>query len=186
MIQATLPQVVERRDTLALAADVAIVITGLAVVLLAIVLIGAILEARSAFREVRLGIRQNLGPVSDRARKISDNVEFITDSVRTDVRRLNESVQALSDRLQQASHHMEDRIEEFNALLEAVQDEAEDLFLDTAATAHGLREGVRTIGRSRNEVPETHEARVHDTEHDERTLDPPAGGGKDVARTDAL
>jgi hypothetical protein len=48
---------------------------------------------------------------------------------------------------------MEERIEEFNALMEVVQSEAEDIFIDTAATVRGVREGVRestrAIGRPR-------------------------------------
>ncbi len=40
---------------------------------------------------------------------------------------------------------MEERIEEFNALMSVVQDEAEDIFLDTASTVRGVREGARTI-----------------------------------------
>ncbi len=40
---------------------------------------------------------------------------------------------------------MEDRIEEFNALMEVVQGEAEGVFLDTAATVRGLRAGARQL-----------------------------------------
>jgi hypothetical protein len=87
--------------------------------------------------------------VSERAHAISDNVEFITRALRTDVERLNASVKALTDRLHQASDRMEERIEEFNALMEVVQGEAEDIFIDTAATVRGVREGARNIGRPR-------------------------------------
>ena len=76
---------------------------------------------------------------------ISDNVEFITQAVRTDVEQLNESVKGLTDRLQLASERMEECIEEFNALMEVVQGEAEELFLDTASTVRGVREGARAI-----------------------------------------
>ncbi len=40
---------------------------------------------------------------------------------------------------------MEERIEEFNALMEVVQGEAEDIFLDTASTVRGVRAGARSI-----------------------------------------
>ncbi len=155
MIQAALPQVVQQRDALAIAADVAVVLTGIAVVILGVVTVLTLLELRSAFREVRSGIRDNFGPVSKRARSISDNVEVITDRLRTDVAYLTDSVRALSDRLQQASNHMEDRIEEFNLLMETVQGEAEDIFLDTAATAHGIREGARSIANSNSELDDS-------------------------------
>ena len=175
MIQAALPQAVESRDTLALAADAATVLMGLAVLVLVIVLVLVALEFRSTFRELRIGVRQNLGPVSDRARKISDNLEFITDAARADIRHLNRSVRALGDRLQQASDHMEERIEEFNALVEAVQVEAEELFFDTAASVHGIREGARAIGNHRNKLRDPLEAlpaRPDPADHEERPVDP--------------
>lgn len=43
---------------------------------------------------------------------------------------------------------MEDRIEEFNALMEVVQGEAEEIFIDTASTMRGVREGVREGART--------------------------------------
>jgi vacuolar-type H+-ATPase subunit I/STV1 len=90
--------------------------------------------------------------VSDRARSISDNVQFITQALRSDVERLNASVKALTARLHQASSRMEERIEEFNALMEVVQSEAEEVFLDTAATVRGVREGARAMGRRRERL----------------------------------
>jgi len=138
---------VASRDGLSMAADVAVLVIGLAVVVLSLVLARLFLQLNRTIRELRRGVYQNLGPVSDRARAISDNVEFITQALRTDVQRLNASVRALTDRLHQASDRMEERIEEFNALMEVVQGEAEDIFLDTAATVHGVREGARRIGR---------------------------------------
>jgi hypothetical protein len=141
LLQTPLP-----RDGLSVAADVAIVVVAVAVVVLAIV--GAVLLLRigGAVREMRIGVRQNLGPVSDRARSISDNVEFITQALRTDVERLNASVKSLTDRLQLASERMEERIEEFNALMEVVQSEAEDIFLDTASTVRGVKAGAHSMG----------------------------------------
>ena len=149
-----LQQVPIPRDGLSVASDVAIVITGLAVVVLALVGAAVLIRLSGAISEMRIGVRQNLGPVSDRARSISDNVEFITQALRTDVERLNGSVKSLTDRLQLASERMEERIEEFNALMEVVQTEAEDLFLDTASTVRGVRAGARSIGSpKRDQTP---------------------------------
>lgn len=138
---------IESRDSVALAADIAVLVAAAAVAILALVVVPLLLEWRRTLVELRGSVRQSLGPVSDRARSISDNVQFITQALRTDVERLNASVQALTARLHQASDHMEERIEEFNALMEVVQEEAEDIFLDTAATVRGVREGARTLGR---------------------------------------
>lgn len=133
------------RDGLAVAADVSMIVVAVAVIIMALVLVRVLLHLNRTLGEVRRGVSQNLGPVSDRARSISDNVEFITQALRTDVERLNASVKSLTGRLQQASDRMEERIEDFNALMEVVQSEAEDIFLDTAATVRGIREGAKSI-----------------------------------------
>ena len=160
-----------------IAANVAIIVIALAVVVLAFLSGSLLLKLNRAVTEMRLGVRQNLGPVSDRARSISDNVDFITQALRTDVDRLTGSVQSLSDRLQQASDHMEERIDEFNALMEVVQDEAEEIFLDTASTVRGVREGARAISRPRRPrdgaQPEAH---GDDLDGDERDGEPDQTG----------
>jgi len=144
------------RDSVALAADVAVIVLGAAVILLAVAVFVFVRRVGRVVDDLRAQARQSFGPVSDRARSISDNVEFITDALRTDVRRLNDSVKALTERLHQASDRMEERIEEFNALMEIVQSEAEDIFIDTAATVRGVRASARTIGQPRSSVPEAH------------------------------
>lgn len=145
---------VAARDGLGLAVDVSLIVVAVAVVVMALAMARFLARANGAIKEVRAGVRQGLGPVSDRARAISDNVEFITQALRTDVERLNASVKALTDRLHQASDHMEERIGEFNALMEVVQGEAEEIFLDTAATVRGVREGARNITRPRASAAE--------------------------------
>jgi len=140
---------IEARDRIALAADLAVLVAAVAMSVLAVVLLRVLREWHRTIIEVRLAVRQNLGPVSDRARSISDNVQFITQTLRTDVDRLNASVKSLAARLHQASARMEERIEDFNALMEVVQTEAEDVFLDTAATVRGVREGARTMAMGR-------------------------------------
>ena len=138
-------QVGPARDTLGIVSDVAGIVIAAAVLLLAILTGLLFLRISKMLREVQLGVRQNLGPVSDRARSISDNVEFISQALRTDVEQLSGSVTALTERLHLASDRMEERIEEFNVLMEVVQGEAEEIFLDTASTVRGVREGARAI-----------------------------------------
>jgi len=141
------------RDRLAEATDVAILVGALSLIVLAVLLVRVVVRGQAILEEMRRAVHQSLGPVSDRARGISDNVEFITGALRTDVARLTDSVKALTDRLHQASNRMEERIEEFNALMEVVQSEAEDIFIDTAATVRGVREGVREGTRAIGRAP---------------------------------
>ncbi len=134
-------------DGLAMAADIAMIVVGVAIVVMAFAGVALARKISRTLDGVRTAVGQNLGPVSDRARAISDNVEFISQALRTDVERLNASVRLLSDRLHQASDRMEERIEDFNALMEVVQEEAEGMFIDTAATVRGVREGAAAITR---------------------------------------
>ena len=144
---------IQARDRIALAADLAILVAAGAMTVLSLVLVRVLNRWYRTVAELRTMVHQNLGPVSDRARSITENVQFITEALRADVTRLNDAVTALTGRLHQASSHMEDRIEEFNALMEVVQSEAEDVFLDTAATVRGVREGARAMGRRRSPRP---------------------------------
>lgn len=144
------------RGGLAMAADGAVVVLALAVLIFGVALLGLMLEMRRAVRSFHgVGRRalEKADPILESGRGVADNVEFISAVVRSDVERLNETVRTLADRLQLASDHMEERIEEFNALMEVVQDEAEDLFLGTAATARGVTEGVRNLRHGTRGAP---------------------------------
>jgi methyl-accepting chemotaxis protein len=159
----SLIQAVPARDTLSVAADVSGIVIAAAIFVLVVLAGMLILRVNRLIGDVRTGLHHNLGPVSDRARGISDNVEFITQALRTDVEKLNGSVTALTERLHHASERMEERIEEFNALMEVVQGEAEELFIETASTVRGVREGARTITDSRS-APEAVERSVEGAE----------------------
>lgn len=140
-----LAQVQPIPTSLSIATDIAIIV--IAIALLVLVLFWTVLAARAhrLLKEIRSTAMQNFGPVSDRARSISDNVEYISQAVRSDVDQLSTSVNALTERLHLASDRMEERIEEFNALMEVVQGEAEEIFIDTASTVRGVRESARSI-----------------------------------------
>jgi uncharacterized protein YoxC len=140
-IQAAPAIPVAPRDGLSIAADISLVIVAATIVLLALVIIALLLKTYRLLREVR----QHISPVTERTRGIAENVEHITRSIRDDVARVNDSVQAVTDRLKLASDRMEERIGDFNALMEVVQEEAEGVFIDTAATVRGVRAGARSL-----------------------------------------
>jgi len=91
-------------------------------------------------------LQSYIQPVAERARVAAENVEYISAVVREDVQRVRASVSGLSDRLKKASDRMEQRVEEFNALMDVVQDETESVLLDTAAVVRGVRAGAQTMG----------------------------------------
>jgi len=90
-------------------------------------------------------MEEDARPVLERAKGVAENLEFISAAVRTDVQKVNESVARLNDRLRDASERMEERLQDFTALVEVLQAEAEDLALDTAAAVRGVRAGTRTL-----------------------------------------
>lgn len=107
-------------------------------------------QARQAVQAVEK-MRVNLlnDPSVDSARAIVGHAEAISKVARDEVTDLTQALGTASDRIRQASDRMEERIEEFNALMEVVQDEAEGVFIDTAATARGLRKGMTRLGDPR-------------------------------------
>ena len=141
------------RDGLAIAADVSLVIIAATIVILAVLLAALLFRTYRLLNEVRL----HIAPVTERTRGIAENVEHITRSLRDDVNRVTDSVHALTDRLKLASDRMEERIEDFNALMEVVQEEAEDVFIGTAATVRGVRAGARSLSDGESDEDLYHE-----------------------------
>jgi hypothetical protein len=128
--------------------SIALVVVGLLALSSTIVLLVLLRQIRDVGRAVQSvaeRLERRIDPVLERARGVAANVEYVSAAVRSDVEHLNVSVKALSERLRQASDHMEERIDEFNALLQVVQSEAEGMFLDTASTVRGVRAGARRL-----------------------------------------
>jgi methyl-accepting chemotaxis protein len=167
-------------DGLATAALVAnIVLTGV-VVLLHGVLVLLLLQLRGVERSVRTMVgrlESRVDPIIDRAKDVAANVDFITAALRTDVQRVSDSVRSISERLQSASDRMEVRVQEFNALMEVVQSEAEDIFIGSAATMRGVRAGARALrdgGREEDLVDEDDEELADEAGLPPRALGPAA------------
>ena len=131
-------------NTLQVAAEVSTVV----IAVISVVLLVVVLLFLRQLRRLLGSIQQHVQPVTDRARVAAENVEYITALVREDVQKVRASVSGLSDRLGEASDRMEERVGEFNALMDVVQDEAESVLLDTAALVRGVRAGAKTIGGS--------------------------------------
>lgn len=122
------------------------IVLGVAVLGVLIALLVVLLQLRKLTRSigaVAKGLEKDA--VMVRVRSVAENVDFITMAVRTDIHKLNASVASLNDRLKEASVRMEERIQDFTALVEVLQTEAEDLALDTAAAVRGVRVGARSL-----------------------------------------
>ena len=99
-------------------------------------------------------IQGDINPIVRHASSIADNLDYITTSIRTDIQQVNATVAAANQRLHQAIAVTEERLNQFSALLEVVQDEAEQLFVSTAAAARGVRAGAASLARGAPAPPE--------------------------------
>ena len=150
------------------AADWALIVLGSAAalaMLVALVMLARIAGALSRLARASRDWQGKADPLLERGKAVAANLEFVTTVVRRDVESLTAGIRAVSDRLTEASGAMEERIADFNALLEVVQGEAEEAFLETASTAHGIRAGAsRLTGRGRDPDAADDEHRPVDAE----------------------
>ncbi len=84
----------------------------------------------------------DINPLMRHASTIADNVNYISTSVRVDVQKVSQTVAAANQRLMSSVELAEERIQELNALLAVVQEEAESAFVSTASTLRGVRTGL--------------------------------------------
>lgn len=140
---------VAARDTV----DIIFAVAAGAVALTFLALLFSIVSTLAGMRRAAAGLEELMDSVARdpgvaSLRRASENVEAVSAAVRREVEHFTRSISSLSDRLTQASDRMEERIEEFNALMEVIQAEAEEVFVDTAAAARGVRTGVGRVGRA--------------------------------------
>ena len=88
----------------------------------------------------------DINPIMRHASTIADNLNYVTTSLRADVQQVNQTVGAANQRVLQAVRITERRLNEFNALLGVVQEEAEQVFVTTASAVRGVRTGAHHLG----------------------------------------
>lgn len=154
------------------------IISGIATIVIALALIATFLavipiavaarRAQKRFGGLLDRLEKQAEPVMLHAQSVADNVDFMSTAIRSDVERLKQTVDLAQDRLEQAAGAAEERISRFNALLDVVQDEAENLFIGTASTLRGVKAGAE---RLRGPSPDLAQ---DDYEYDEDEEDLPA------------
>ena len=128
-------------------------------------------------RELLDKVYADITPLTHHASNIADNLDYITTSIRNDVQQVNATIASANRRLHKAVRLTENRLNEFNALLHVVQQEAEHAFVSTAAAVHGVRTGAATLGsRDLDDDTADYAGREgedddDDSESDEITLD---------------
>ncbi len=146
----------------------------LALLVLTVALVPAAWNFRKSYAKISDLLDRVYGdvnPLMRHASAIADNVNYITTSVRTDVQQVNATIAAANLRLQQAVALTEQRLGEFNALLEVVQEEAEGMFIATASTVRGVRTGAAAL-HTEDEDDDVHASRPAPEEDDDGYIDP--------------
>lgn len=141
-------QVVAEQGVFDRIAGVASGLMSIALLALAVAVIPAAWNLRNSHKklsDVLDRVYGDINPIMRHASSIADNIDYITTSVRTDVQQINATIAAANQRLHQAVEQTEARLNEFNALIAVVQQEAERMFVSTAATARGVRAGAATL-----------------------------------------
>lgn len=127
----------------------------LALLVLAVALTPAAWNFRKTYKRVNElldKIYGDLQPLVRSASVVAEDAREVMTVVKGDVRQVQQTVAAANARLLRAVRETEARIDEFNALLEVVQDEAEDAFVTTASTVRGVRTGLGRVLDSREEM----------------------------------
>jgi uncharacterized protein YoxC len=141
-------QLPQQHDLLEQVTAWASAIITITLLVLAIVAVPALWRFRSTYRKVDHLLERvyaDITPIMHNAHVITDNINFVTTALRADVEKVNATIHMANERVQEAVALSERRLNEFNALLAVVQQEAEHLFLSTASTVRGVREGAATF-----------------------------------------
>lgn len=86
-------------------------------------------------------------PLVQRAVTLADDATAITRSVRDEVERTRRTLDELNRQVRNAADSAGERVRHFGAVLDAVQNEVEDLLLDATATARGIYVTAEALGR---------------------------------------
>ncbi len=153
-------------------ADIATIFIAVALIAVAIALIAAALQSRRVFGKVQVLMQRlhtDLGMIIQHATEVSGTVAYMSTAVRTDVDRIRASIESAQERVTAAADIAEHRIRRFDALLEMVQTEAEELFIETASTLRGVHAGARSL---RGELDDEHDELEWDSEFEDSMAEP--------------
>jgi uncharacterized protein YoxC len=138
-------QVAEEPSAFDRVSGIASGLVSITLLVLTVALVPAAWNFRKSYKKINNLLDRvygDINPLMRHASAIADNVDYITTALRTDVQRVNRTVTDANRRLEAAIAETERRVQEFQAVLRVVQDEAEDTFVSTAAALRGVRMGA--------------------------------------------
>jgi uncharacterized protein YoxC len=152
------------------------------VIVLTVALVPAAWNFRKSYKKVSDMLDKIYGdvnPLMRHASAIADNVDYITTSIRVDVQQVSQKVAAVNHRLQEAIAGAEDRMNQLNALLDVVQEEAESAFVTTASTIRGVQTGINQAFDQEELIDgDNDESRADDWEKPRPRVRPRNGSGR--------
>jgi uncharacterized protein YoxC len=140
--------VATERDWFDTLTSLASIVISIALIALTVGLLPAAWNSRKSykkFNDLLDRVYGDINPLVRHAHNVTDNLDYITTSIRVDLQLVNQTIATANDRLLEAVKQTEQRMKEFNALVDVVQREAEDVFVSTASAARGVRAGVVTF-----------------------------------------
>jgi hypothetical protein len=138
----------------AVLADLATIIIALALIAISLGLIAAAWQSRKIYGKIHsllARVHTDVQPIIGHATEIAADASQMSTSVRAELEQLRGALGTTRSRISEATGAAEHRIRRFNALLDVVQEEAEDLFVGTAATLRGVQAGARTLSGQRDD-----------------------------------
>jgi uncharacterized protein YoxC len=154
------------------------------VIILTVALVPAAWNFRKSYKKVSDMLDKiygDINPLMRHASAIADNVDYITTSIRVDVQQVSQGVAAVNQRLQDAVAGAESRMQELNALLDVVQEEAESAFVTTASTIRGVQTGINQAFDQEDLFDgDFDEGRADDWEKPRPRVRPRNGSGRDT------
>lgn len=130
-------------------AAVSLVFIALSFVAIAMALLAAgrgALKATSDLREEIHGLREEIGPALQAVNRVAGKVEGISDQVAGEVREVLETSRRTRYNIERGIKRAQDRLEDFDALVEVVQEEVEETALDATAAIRTVRTAGGAVG----------------------------------------
>ena len=159
----------------------------LTLMIMAIALVPAAWNFRKTYQKTTKlleRIEADVMPLTKHAHSIADNLDYISTAIRADVGMIQDTLKSANRTIRGAVGTTEQKINEFNALLDVVQGEAEGLFVSTAATVRGVKTGAsHLVGGNGPEIASVEVDRddLETPEDDEETYE---YGNDDSAESD--
>jgi methyl-accepting chemotaxis protein len=143
LIQAAMPGWVGPTAALSLV----IIALSFAAIALALLAAGrAALGASSELREEIHGLREEIGPALQAVNRVAGKVEGISDQVGGEIREVLETSRRTRYDFERGLARAKDRLEDFDALVEVVQEEVEETALDATAAIRTVRTAGGAVG----------------------------------------